>query len=777
MMEQYVSNIALGIRFVCKNAGVMRCVCLTFLLLCGYGEILSQNKSSIITSNFVSADHPTLSSHFTLVLDTNYLVQKLYEQRIQQFGILEDVSQKMTLGEVETAFAKNAFQKFDTAKLPLNPHSAYWLCLEVTNELPSNPHWMVQLGGKEIQAAGRNSFIDVYVILRDSSTPTTPTRIMQEKHSGYHLPAKERDIATLPNAVEITLPSHQQWRVFVRLERIYGFSVNPSLRLIPPIELERVEQPAKSLHLALSFFLLGTFVIMGVFYGIYALIMRDRTYFYFVAYVVGTCLLFAYLLGILHHNIFPNLPRIENYFFFFALMISSFEPLFVRSFLGMKTFSPRWAKVLLGSFWLEVSAALVCFIAWLIWQNFPTVNNILLLATMSVILAQLVLSFSLIRSERILVRYVVAANFLLYGTNFIFVLVMWLPRYFGITPPIDFGSAVYVACAGASGRIALFALGFGYRSKMLEAERLRTQEDLIQQLQHNEELQRIANQELEAKVRERTSELEATNERVLEANTEIERQITILEEQSREIEISNSELQEVNQELASANEFKLKMLGIAAHDLKNPISNILLSAQLLRRKPDNQNINEYTKSIKESGEQMLSIIDDLLESAALGLGKVELELRSFDIACTLQTICNHFSRIFDAKKQYFYVVSPKQCYIQGDEVRIRQVIENLLSNASKYSPLHGDITLHLESAGEMIRLSVSDSGPGLTDDDKAKLFGMFQRLSAQPTGGESSSGVGLASVKNIVELHGGTIEVQSELGKGSTFILTLPLVH
>jgi signal transduction histidine kinase len=272
-------------------------------------------------------------------------------------------------------------------------------------------------------------------------------------------------------------------------------------------------------------------------------------------------------------------------------------------------------------------------------------------------------------------------------------------------------------------------------------------------------------------------QLRSANEQLTNANQEIHRQIELVEEQSRDIEIANSQMNEVNTKLVAANEFKVKMLSIAAHDLKNPISNILLSVQLLRRKSDGRSIPEYTESIKESGEQMLRIIDDLLDSAALDLGKTGIEFRSFDIVRTLRAAYSQYIRIFEAKAQHSTMTCPEECAFQGDEARIRQVIDNLLSNASKYSPIEGTITMSLENIGSIIRLSVSDTGPGLTEDDKTKLFGMFQRLSAQPTGGESSSGVGLASVKNIVELHGGTIEVQSELGKGSTFILTLPLVH
>jgi two-component system, sensor histidine kinase LadS len=705
---------------------------------------------------------------FAIVLDSTFLAQKQFEHIVPKMGIFEDTTRQMTLGEVRSAFAQNAFTLWDTTKPPLHPRSAYWLCVEVENRLLTNPQWMVLLGGNDIRASGRNSYVDVLVVRGDS--------VLAQKYTGYHRPVQERDIPNIHSAVVVDFPPFQRVLLLVRIVRIYGFPANPALRLVPPLELERTNNRVSPFRIGFAFFMLGALLVMGLFYSIYAVIVRDTTYIFFVSYIFGTWLFFANTFGVWHNFIFPNLPRAEDYLLFLGLILAGFESLFVRSFLRIEPLAARWSKALMLTAILGVGGMIICAVLWAIFQEFPFVNSIQILVLLAITIIQLLLSVSFVRSGRTLLRYVAAANFMLYGTFATFVFALFLPQFLGLASPIAFADSLYVASFGAVGRVILFALGFGYRSKLLEQERLQAQAGLIEQLQKNDQLQRDANAKLEHKVRERTAELETTNEQVSEANIEIERQITILEEQSREIEIRNSELQEVNQELAVANEFKLKMLGIAAHDLKNPISNILLSAQFIHRKAESKKILQYTESITESGEQMLSIIDNLLESAALGLGKVELELRSFDIVLTLQAICSQFAYVFEAKKQHFYVTCPERCYIQGDEVRIRQVIDNLLSNASKYSPLHGKIELNLERMGEIIHLSVRDSGPGLTEEDKTKLFGMFQRLSAQPTGGESSSGVGLASVKNIVELHGGTIEVRSEGGKGSTFILTLPII-
>ena len=763
-------NLAKARRYICSSPARIRAsssifLTMLMLILCGVGGIYFPTSAQTLTpERFATKQFATER----FIIDSLRCAQKNYAIERQRIRILEDPTLQLSFRDAQALFGTNAAATLNSTKLPLRIGSAYWLCLDIENTMPANLDWMLYLGDSELRATGRNSFIDVYVVQND--------RLRHYYPSGYHRPARERSIPTVFNAVELRLPAHTPTRLFIRLQRIYGFSVNPVLSLIPPIEFERARESARTQHLAISFLLLGTFVITIFFYGIYAFIMRDPTYHYFVGNVMGTLLLFAYLFGTLHHYCFPNFPTAENYCFFLALFLTSLEPLFVRKFLRMPTLSPRAGKFLLAAFVFQGGVSSLAFVVWLVWQDFPLVNNIVLLTTTAIAATQLTFSFVFLRSRTTLVRYIVAGNILLYGTSLVFLLVMWLPIVFHLPPPIDFSNAVYIACAGASGRIALFALGFGHRTKMLEEDRLKAQEDHIRQLQRNEELQRLQNQELETKVRERTAELENINEQLTEANGEIERQMIILEEQAGEIEVRNAEMHEINQALSAANEFKMKMLGIAAHDLKNPISNILLSTQILTRKVPSKALEEYTETIRESGEQMLSIIDDLLESAAIGLGKVELDLHSFDVVKTLENVCNHYGRVLETKQQHLSIAIPKTCIIQGDEGRIRQVADNLLSNASKYSPRGSTITIVLETLGEMVQIAVRDEGPGLTDHDKANLFGMFQRLSAQPTGGESSSGVGLASVKNIVELHGGTIDVQSNIGEGSTFIIRLPII-
>jgi signal transduction histidine kinase len=122
------------------------------------------------------------------------------------------------------------------------------------------------------------------------------------------------------------------------------------------------------------------------------------------------------------------------------------------------------------------------------------------------------------------------------------------------------------------------------------------------------------------------------------------------------------------------------------------------------------------------------------------------------------------------------VAAPAAALISGDEDRLREALDNLVSNAIKFSPAGGAIGVSVARVGGEILLSVEDEGPGLKPGDGARLFRRFQRLSAQPTGGESSTGLGLSIAKRIVELHGGRITGESKPARGAVFTMALPIL-
>lgn len=229
--------------------------------------------------------------------------------------------------------------------------------------------------------------------------------------------------------------------------------------------------------------------------------------------------------------------------------------------------------------------------------------------------------------------------------------------------------------------------------------------------------------------------------------------------------------------LREANEFKKDVLGMVAHDLRNPISAIWGFAKILVESAQyDQDISEYCKIILEASQQMQNMVDDLLVSAINDATDFSLNPKPFDLIRLVNQIIANFREPAELKNQkihFFY--SDNLIRINADASKLREVIENLVSNAIKYSETDKEIIIYIEEADQKITIKVADEGPGMNATDKEKVFGKFTRLSARPTAGESSTGLGLFIVKKLVELHGGKIWVESELNEGSTFIVELPV--
>lgn len=270
------------------------------------------------------------------------------------------------------------------------------------------------------------------------------------------------------------------------------------------------------------------------------------------------------------------------------------------------------------------------------------------------------------------------------------------------------------------------------------------------------------NEELEAEVKRRTLELSQANVHIQLVNTELQE--------------VNEELLTTNQALDDANHFKTQMLSIVAHDLKNPLNVIMNCVDMLAESAPKGSLEEnMLTNVHSSADRMVRLIHDLLDTAAIEIGKMSIDPQPFNWGLQVAAVGDSYREAAAQKRQTLDLSGIELCVINGDEERLWQVVDNLCSNAVKYSALGGTIVIRCNLHGNIVRLSVQDSGPGLTDDDKTKLFGHFQRLSAQPTAGETSSGVGLSIVKKVVELHKGKIWVESEYGKGATFFVELPV--
>lgn len=234
------------------------------------------------------------------------------------------------------------------------------------------------------------------------------------------------------------------------------------------------------------------------------------------------------------------------------------------------------------------------------------------------------------------------------------------------------------------------------------------------------------------------------------------------------------------QNLAALNEEKTKFLGIAAHDLRSPIGVIksytdILLAGLVGNLTDQQ--TNIIKTIENNCTRMLNLINDLLDISAIESGKLTLQKTTIEPSIFFANYAENAMRLAAVKSIHFTTfIAPQIPPIEFDPNRITQVLDNLVSNAIKFSSPGTTITLTVKATGKYLEIRVADQGQGIPAAEIPKLFKPFSRTSVQPTGGEKSTGLGLAIVRRIVQAHGGKIRVKSQPGQGTEFIIHLPFI-
>jgi signal transduction histidine kinase len=281
---------------------------------------------------------------------------------------------------------------------------------------------------------------------------------------------------------------------------------------------------------------------------------------------------------------------------------------------------------------------------------------------------------------------------------------------------------LWIACAGGA-----LAAGIGVRTRML----------------------RQRNARLEAKVAEATEELREREQ--------------LLAHQAADLENANLALHALNEQ-------KDQYLGLVVHDLRNPLNTILLTAESIMEESREPDVKGLAGQVARTAEEMGGLIGRFLDIAAIDAGMVQARLESFPMEILVREAAEAIGAQAALKSiQVRTLLSETSSPARVDPAFAKEILANLLSNALKFSPPGTTVTLRLQTQGHAVLVSVEDQGPGLTEEDKRRIFGRFARLTAQPTGGETSVGLGLSIVKHMVEACGGRIWVESAEGEGAAF--------
>ncbi len=261
-----------------------------------------------------------------------------------------------------------------------------------------------------------------------------------------------------------------------------------------------------------------------------------------------------------------------------------------------------------------------------------------------------------------------------------------------------------------------------------------------------------------------------------EANTQLEDRVA---QRTRALMQANSRLSSQWLRLQRANGFKNEILGTVAHDLKNPLGVILgrteMLTELIAAGASRESVTAQVEHIRDATRRLTSMVDHLISDAMADAFDISIRREPVDIAGLVNEVTNANQPLAANKQQTITVSAPPNFVTLCDADRMREAIDNLVSNAIKYSPIGGKISVLVTQKEDNTIIRVADEGAGLSPEDLSRLFGRFQRLSAKPTAGESSTGLGLSIVKRIIDMHGGEVTANSAgPGQGSIFTVMLP---
>lgn len=674
---------------------------------------------SIIGLDFCYAQTPTLH------IQPQQQEYTLWEN----LSFMEDTSGAMTMNDVLLQSAQHRFIPASEGTFSSSFRSSvYWGRFTLTDTFHLNRTWI--LASRNFQAKR----VDVFIQHDSSGIPH-----YHQFTTGNATLIRDKDIPWYGAAAQIPLPDNQATTVYVRIESHYFFF---------DFTLISLSQFLWSL--------LREHIIYGLFYGgmLMLIVYNLALFFGLRERIYVLCAIYALVAGIaaltqdgLVYEVFPYIlaqSRTLLVHLIFGALVALLA-LFAAEFLHTESESKPTHQFLLFIATFNILRALISPIL-------PTTfAGVLLNATDNIstlAIAALVLWRwrTLSRTDRVFALATVffVACFMLYVLTILGVIEEnpFLRRY-------SFHLGIIV-------QTGLFSLVASMKIGDLKHEKLSAETEAAKA-----ELYRVRNDELAL------------------ANAEITRQQDLVSEQAREIEIANTRLQEQNVKLEKLNAQKNDFLGMAAHDLKNPLMSIRDLAQALEAGGLSEtDTTEFAGMIHNSADRMFALIKDLLDTNALEQGGIKIAPELFDMNILVQNVCTTHSRHATSKAitfDFFQDPPSQAIFCFADPSLSLQVIDNLISNAVKYSPSEKRIFVKvIRQPTRFIRVEIRDEGQGLSDEDKKNLFGRFAKLSARPTAGEHSTGLGLSIAKNLVELMNGRIWCESTLGEGATFFLELP---
>jgi signal transduction histidine kinase len=477
--------------------------------------------------------------------------------------------------------------------------------------------------------------------------------------------------------------------------------------------------------------------IQGVYFGFMMLIflynlflfftIREKIYLYYITYILSITLFMASVFGYLFEFLWPNIPAINQFAVVFPGLTMITATLFTQKILDTRKASKKLHQV---SHVFTIIGAMICL---LVFFNFKIAG--LQLAQGGLLLMAIYFLFLGLRFR--MKGFLVATYYLVAWGALIAGIIVALMGSLNVIPVMPYVNAMQI---GSAFEVLLLSFALGERINTYKKQKEHAQVLALLSAQENELLIREQNSLLEQEVTKRTEKIAIQNE-----------------------------------ELVTLNEEKDALMGVVAHDIRSPLNQIKGFIQLIKLSASNlsKDHNEYLEEMHRSADRLTQMTSQILDINAINSKGIKLKMKITNLAEIVKEVLKYFQ--IEAKKKTIRIEFDKgdgSNFANVDRNYLIQILENLISNAIKFSNPKSTIFLRVFGEKKLTKIEIEDNGPGISEEDQKNLFKQFHLLTAKPTAGESSTGLGLSIVKRYIEAMNGEIHCKSVVGEGTKFVVS-----